>query len=188
VPARAPLQRRAIPAAAMVPWSARRTIGELLFGFFHFFSEDFRWGEEVVSVRLGRRTSVQDPIFEQLRGRAAQRLHIEDPFLHSRNLHCVLRQANEAQLRQTLREAAASLRRGVLPGGLGAAPVAGVARWAPAQPAVVRAAADADGKTTATATTAPECSSPGSGSESAGSGHPAAEDLPATLLGHRWNL
>merc|ERR1719197_260987 len=53
----------------------------------------FNWGEEVVSIRLGRhgrglsRTSNE---FRELKGRQEAKLHIEDPFERSRNLRDVM--------------------------------------------------------------------------------------------------
>ena len=65
---------------------------ELLTGFFAFYSHEFVWGEEVVSIRTGNRRGREH--YPQLpEGRLqqiAQPIHIEDPLDLQRNLNCVL--------------------------------------------------------------------------------------------------
>ena len=54
--------------------------GELLKDFFEFFSEEFDWQEEIVSVREGERKTLDAPCFANLWGRARKAgLHVEDP-------------------------------------------------------------------------------------------------------------
>lgn len=110
-----------IPQAARVSWTCDlhwSSRAWLLHRFFCFFAGEFRWGQEVVSIRLGRRAAADDPAFSQLRGRFDARLHIEDPFLTARNLHCVLRPEQEAILHTKLCEAANAMSHGILPVGL----------------------------------------------------------------------
>lgn len=99
-------------------WTCALPMSWLLYQFFRFFVGDFQWGTEVVSVRIGRRATADDPAFSQLRGRFDPRLHIEDPFLTERNLHCVLRPDQERLLCEKLWEAAEAMQHGVLPNGL----------------------------------------------------------------------
>ncbi|CAJ1348828.1 unnamed protein product [Effrenium voratum] len=87
-----------------------------LAAFFAFYSnsygptnryEPFRWGEEVVSVRLGRRSralTVDSEEFGALSRRQKGALHIEDPVDRSRNLRDVFRPGREEMLRQELKQ------------------------------------------------------------------------------------
>lgn len=122
-------------------WSCSLSMSALLHRFFHFFVEEFRWGTEVVSIRVGRRTMADDTIFSQLRGRFDRRLHIEDPFLTTQNLHCVLRQEQEAILIEKLWEALGNMQQGVLPVGLYCAREA----W-PSRPLAPRVYPEKDGQ------------------------------------------
>ena len=63
--------------------------------FLLFYAEEFKWGSDVVSVRLGKLAPVDSfqklepaPYFLPLDEAA---LHIEDPFEVHGNLNCVLR-------------------------------------------------------------------------------------------------
>lgn len=91
---------------------------QLLSRFFKFFSTQFKWGSEVVSVRHGCRLLASDCEFAQLKGKGVSRLHIQDPFLVGRNLHCVLKTASEGKLISRLWDAGQRLRAGELPTGL----------------------------------------------------------------------
>jgi len=95
--------------AAMAGWHCSLSLAELVARFFAFYSGNqpnaFVWGDEVVAVRSGARTGVQHPSFYQLRGRHARRLHIQDPFQVQRNLHCVLGESEEEQLRTAFSDA-----------------------------------------------------------------------------------
>jgi len=94
-------------------WSCELPLFTLLSRFFTFFTTEFRWGEEIVSVRLGRR--VLAPECAQLRGVHTKRLHIEDPFLLERNLHCTLQNEQEWKFYAKLQEAAQTLQSGLVP-------------------------------------------------------------------------
>ncbi|CAK0816168.1 unnamed protein product [Prorocentrum cordatum] len=47
-------------------WECRPSLPEALRQFFAFYSQEFAWGSEVVSVRLGRRCAASDPEFARL--------------------------------------------------------------------------------------------------------------------------
>lgn len=104
-----------VPSTWSCPCSSR---SELLYRFFNFYTWDFQWGTEVVSVRCGRRAVSSDIAYTQLRGRSIHRLHIEDPFLTSRNLNCALHSQQEALLSSQLTKACGDIQHGVLPVGL----------------------------------------------------------------------
>ena len=54
--------------------------GALLVNFFKFYSEEYDWQQEVVSVRKGSRQTTEAPCFGDLWGRSRKTgLHIEDP-------------------------------------------------------------------------------------------------------------
>ena len=82
---------------------------ELLQGFFYFYAHVFKWGDEVVSIRLGERKFLSSSRFGQLpRGifshadghpAALPVIHIEDPFELQRNLNCVLDQTAVTRLK-----------------------------------------------------------------------------------------
>lgn len=64
--------------------------------FFEFYTQDFKWGSEVVSIRLARRLNADAEEFNLLArhndcGDKCPRIDIEDPFDRSRNLSDVLR-------------------------------------------------------------------------------------------------
>jgi hypothetical protein len=99
-------------------WRCHFSTAELLVRFFFFYERWFAWGHEVVSPRLGQRFFANSHAFEQLRGRWTQRLHVEDPCVLERNLHCVLWDCEEVRLRKAFAEATASLDKGLTPVGL----------------------------------------------------------------------
>merc|ERR1711971_216736 len=99
-------------------WTCSESLSWLLCRFFYFFVVEFSWGSEVVSVRLGKRAQRTGMEFAQLPGRWATRLHIEDPFLLSKNLNRVLGYEQEARLQAKLIEALGALRCGKAPAGL----------------------------------------------------------------------
>lgn len=75
------------------------TAAELLCAFFTFYDKQFKWGSEVVSIRLGESRMISDPQFSVLsQGSRSmvelppgiEKIHIEDPFDLQRNLHCVM--------------------------------------------------------------------------------------------------
>ena len=75
--------------------------------------ESFKWGEEVVAVRLGRRCPAKDPEFQRLPTESRRvpgttnavmesqegLIHIEDPFDTERNLNCVFAPGRNVALR-----------------------------------------------------------------------------------------
>lgn len=103
-----------------------QSTAELLINFFIFYNYCFAWGREVASIRLGARHLVDEPNFEHLQGRWTPRMHIEDPYLHHRNLHCVLGIGEELQLRTAFAEAMQGLSCCLLPRGLEPSATAGV--------------------------------------------------------------
>eukprot|EP00928_Gymnodinium_smaydae_P068847 TRINITY_DN5212_c0_g1_i2.p1 TRINITY_DN5212_c0_g1~~TRINITY_DN5212_c0_g1_i2.p1 ORF type:complete len:451 (+),score=44.85 TRINITY_DN5212_c0_g1_i2:56-1354(+) len=93
----------------------------LLYMFFSFYAYEFNWGEEVVAMHLGRRTSRYDPIHGELSDICYPRLHVSDPFLKDRNLNCVLKAENEVWLYNEMKSAADALHVGIIPAGLSVA-------------------------------------------------------------------
>jgi len=104
--------------AATAGWVLRLSTAELLINFFLFYNFCFAWGREVVSMRLGTRHIIEEQPFEALQGRWSARMHIEDPYIVHRNLHCVLGCEEELQLRTAFAEAMHGLSFGLLPRGL----------------------------------------------------------------------
>lgn len=72
------------------PWQCGLQTQVLMIRFLRFYATEFQWCTEVVSVRHGRRAPASHPAYAQLGSSSCPRLHIEDPFLTSRNLNCVL--------------------------------------------------------------------------------------------------
>lgn len=109
-----------------ITWNNVDSLPILLFRFFNFYSKresagdtsKFAWGEDVVSVRLGRSYHRMGDKFAQLPGQSISRLHIEDPFLLSRNLNCVLGTDEEEELRMKLHDTAMTMMLGFAPSGL----------------------------------------------------------------------
>jgi len=107
-------------ATARSSWACPLSLAELLTRFFEFYHSDFDWGREVVCPRLGRRLLATDKAFDHLRNRWMTRLHVEDPYITERNLHCVLGpEVQERELRIALAEGYNALLMGVLPVGIG---------------------------------------------------------------------
>jgi hypothetical protein len=84
-------------------WSCDLELSDLLFRFFGFYTMFFDWGREVISIRIGQRCYSRESVFQELRGRFVPRIHVEDPYKLERNLHCVLGEAEEGQLREAFR-------------------------------------------------------------------------------------
>lgn len=94
-------------------------LAETLCGFFEFYDRDYKWGQEVVSIRLGtERRSVTDPECSHLsqgprltsiNGSLPPRIHIEDPFDLTRNLHCVMDTEGLVRLRKAFSDIASKL-------------------------------------------------------------------------------
>lgn len=104
--------------AARSSFTCQLSTAELLVNFFLFYNLYFAWGYEVVSTRLGSRHQAQEQMFESLRGKFVRRLHIEDPYVLDRNLHCVLGEDEEVQLRCAFAEGLQALQFGQSPVGL----------------------------------------------------------------------
>eukprot|EP00929_Paragymnodinium_shiwhaense_P117244 TRINITY_DN8760_c0_g2_i1.p1 TRINITY_DN8760_c0_g2~~TRINITY_DN8760_c0_g2_i1.p1 ORF type:complete len:903 (-),score=167.08 TRINITY_DN8760_c0_g2_i1:107-2815(-) len=109
-------------------WSCPLPLHVLVARFFRFYEEQFAWGVEVVSVRLGRRQKAESRHFSHLSHRAAVRVHVEDPFQLERNLHDVLGEQQEQRLRAAFSAALHVVLAGNTPQGLGAEPTTGNAR------------------------------------------------------------
>jgi len=104
--------------AARASWMCSLSLTQLFICFLWFYNFEFVWGSEVVSPRLGQRYLSREPVFSSLRGRRASRIHVEDPYETERNLHCVLGEAEEVQLREAFREALHYVQMGFAPVGL----------------------------------------------------------------------
>lgn len=87
------------------------TCAELLCAFFTFYDKEFKWGSEVVSIRIGGHLakSINDSEFAMLsQGSRSMielppgidKIHIEDPFDLTRNLHCVMDMDGLVRLRK----------------------------------------------------------------------------------------
>jgi len=96
------------------------SLAELLCGFFMFYDREFKWGSEVVSIRIGGRArlSITDPEFGLLSQGSrsmmelppgTEKIHIEDPFDLSRNLHCVMDTEGLIRLRKAFKDIASKL-------------------------------------------------------------------------------
>lgn len=83
----------------------------LLYGFFHFFSQEYRWGDEVVSMRCPDRR--HPDLWWLLYGRAQAEptIHVEDP-IELRDLNIVMKRERLAVLKEELKLAALRLREG----------------------------------------------------------------------------
>jgi DNA polymerase sigma len=103
-------------------WQHGMSLRQMLGRFFAFYADkdhrSFQWGHEVVSVRFGPRHTAHESCFSELRGRYVERLHIEDPYQTERNLHCVLGEAEEEQLRSRFREACDDMHSDRVPRGM----------------------------------------------------------------------
>ncbi|CAJ1351184.1 unnamed protein product [Effrenium voratum] len=83
-------------AAARSSWTCALSLGQMVLRFFQFYSQEFSWGHEVVSVRHGfYRLDTSEQFVQKLKGRNFQRLHVEDPVDETRNLNCVLGEVQE---------------------------------------------------------------------------------------------
>ncbi|CAJ1443510.1 unnamed protein product [Effrenium voratum] len=101
-------------AEAEEAWQAARdaSCAELLRGFFQFYTEDFDWTSEVVSVRLGFRSFINSrSALHDLR-RGIGLLHIEDPIDVGRNLNFALTESAVDTLRYELDTAQMALAEG----------------------------------------------------------------------------
>jgi len=91
------------------------SLAELLCGFFKFYDEEFNWGKEVVSIRIGgqARREINEAEFALLSQGSrtmmelppgVEKIHIEDPFDLTRNLHCVMDLEGLIRLRKAFRD------------------------------------------------------------------------------------
>jgi DNA polymerase sigma len=96
------------------------TAAELLCAFFTFYDKEFKWGTEVVSIRIGghMRKSINDPEFALLSQGSRtmmelppgiEKIHIEDPFDLTRNLHCVMDMDGLVRLRKAFSDISGKL-------------------------------------------------------------------------------
>lgn len=93
--------------------TTREPLGSLLHGFFHFFSQEFSWEDEVVSVRQGSRLTLDSECFcPRLRHPTSSCLNVEDPFLLARNLNFALGRKTLHHLQDEVEEARKLLARG----------------------------------------------------------------------------
>jgi hypothetical protein len=91
----------------------------LLHRFFDFYATQHMWGYEVVSPRTGQRYNIHDSFFDSLPGReCADLIQIEDPFIVSRNLNCVLGREQQQILWEKIVSAHTELQHGRIPHGL----------------------------------------------------------------------
>jgi len=90
---------------------AKPSLAEIVYGFFHFFGCEYRWGDEVVSIRCPDRRSA-DPWF-RLYGRPhpEPEIHVEDP-IELRDLNIVMQRSRLEQLKAELENAASMLQQG----------------------------------------------------------------------------
>eukprot|EP00927_Polykrikos_kofoidii_P061034 TRINITY_DN55925_c0_g1_i1.p1 TRINITY_DN55925_c0_g1~~TRINITY_DN55925_c0_g1_i1.p1 ORF type:complete len:1150 (+),score=155.41 TRINITY_DN55925_c0_g1_i1:42-3491(+) len=98
-----------MPAEAKLEISIERPLSVLLTRFFRFYAFEFWWGEEVVSVHVGKRTRRCDPLHIGLRDCRIPRLHIADPFLTEKNLGCMVDYIQERTLYGEMFKAAAAM-------------------------------------------------------------------------------
>lgn len=88
------------------------TLEGLRAGFFYFYANEFFWGEECVSVRLGKRIWRIDRDFADLM-HVAVGFDIEDPFQVERNLACHFHSREKMeQFQAAIQETATSLQYG----------------------------------------------------------------------------
>jgi len=92
------------------------SLGTLLLRFFSFYAHEFDWQKEVVSVRLGTRTQLDDsshlfsPRF--LTKPSCGSLNIEDPVEWERNLNFALTSEKAAEILAVIKAAEAALQSG----------------------------------------------------------------------------
>jgi len=87
------------------------SLAELTYGFFRFFSREYRWGKEVASIRLPERWEA-DAWFRLCgKNHPEPGIHIEDP-IEKRDLNIVLRRDRLAQLKVEFQRAISKLESG----------------------------------------------------------------------------
>lgn len=105
-------------------WQLEKSFASLFKEFLDFYAHRFEWGYEVVSVRIGSRKHADSAEFLQLRNRENTRLHIEDPYIRSRNLCDVMSEEAEDRFREAIKNTDQALTTGYN-GGAQQFPVAG---------------------------------------------------------------
>jgi hypothetical protein len=101
-----------------IQWSCPLYLPMLMARFFEFYATQYHWGYETISVRSGERIYVSDPTYSQLQADAGSVMpHIEDPFLLTRNLNCVLGWEQNIMLRNKLNSAIKAVQMGSAPFG-----------------------------------------------------------------------
>eukprot|EP00928_Gymnodinium_smaydae_P090990 TRINITY_DN74695_c0_g1_i1.p1 TRINITY_DN74695_c0_g1~~TRINITY_DN74695_c0_g1_i1.p1 ORF type:complete len:337 (-),score=46.40 TRINITY_DN74695_c0_g1_i1:80-1024(-) len=86
-------------------WTLDMPLSEIFKGFLSFYVNDFKWGDEVVSVHLGQRTNRFHPRHERLIGCTESRLHIADPIVIGRNFNEKVTPEIESTLREHFQKA-----------------------------------------------------------------------------------
>eukprot|EP00929_Paragymnodinium_shiwhaense_P061843 TRINITY_DN30897_c0_g1_i2.p1 TRINITY_DN30897_c0_g1~~TRINITY_DN30897_c0_g1_i2.p1 ORF type:complete len:467 (-),score=85.92 TRINITY_DN30897_c0_g1_i2:290-1690(-) len=95
-------------------------LGELFRGFFTFYGREYKWGDEVVCVRHGRRLCFSDMVahspgdeFTKIRAkrRSFEQIHIEDPIEINRDLNFPLSEISTCTLRDSFISAEEALKR-----------------------------------------------------------------------------
>eukprot|EP00929_Paragymnodinium_shiwhaense_P061390 TRINITY_DN3065_c0_g2_i1.p1 TRINITY_DN3065_c0_g2~~TRINITY_DN3065_c0_g2_i1.p1 ORF type:complete len:423 (-),score=114.94 TRINITY_DN3065_c0_g2_i1:149-1417(-) len=109
---------RELRSASKCMQHCKLQLHELIERFFFFYTREFDWGKEVVSVRLGRRLDGHDGQFFQLQGRKKHQLHVEDPFEVTRNLNMAAMGNEEKKLQHAFNEAHSTIAKGGTPVGL----------------------------------------------------------------------
>ncbi|CAE8619628.1 unnamed protein product [Polarella glacialis] len=87
------------------------SMGQLLYGFFRFFSKEYSWGSEVVSIRAPERRGAD--AWWRLYGKCHPEpgIHVEDP-IELRDLNIVMRRERLAQLKAEFDRATSMLEKG----------------------------------------------------------------------------
>ena len=84
----------------------RETLGELVFAFFDFYANRFRYASSVVSVRTGAQLTKAEKGWDRItRTRYGHWFSIEDPFETSHDLGCVADKETRHAMRWELRRA-----------------------------------------------------------------------------------
>jgi hypothetical protein len=107
-----------LPDCASVNWLCPLQLPSLISRFFEFYATSHCWGYEVISPRVGQRLYAKDICYSMLNGRDnSAMIQIEDPFLTTRNLNCVLGPTQQGLLYDKICEAHADLDKGRVPRG-----------------------------------------------------------------------
>lgn len=97
-----------------------QTLGDLFRGFFRYFSEEFQWDKEVVSIRLGfpacKGENFHRKLFQNVYKREAKEtlkwLNIEDPIEVHRNLNFALTEEHAVEIMDAIRQTHMDLQAG----------------------------------------------------------------------------